>query len=152
MSDLRIAADVYHNFFGWAVVPVIGKRPRVAWKQAPQWQEVAERFDDPRTTGVAVILGKPSRDLVVRDFDKPEAYEQWKRDHPELAKSLPIARTGRPEGGFHVYGTMPGAPLVKLPDGELSRQRWHRLSCHRRDIRVAPSTRGSASPVGNRLR
>jgi Bifunctional DNA primase/polymerase, N-terminal len=119
MSDLRIAAEVYHHEFGWSVIPVAGKRPRVAWKQAPPWQEVAERFDDPRTTGVAVILGKPSRDLVVRDFDKPEAYERWKRDHPELAKTLPIARTGRAEGGYHVYGTMPGAPLVKLPDGEL---------------------------------
>ena len=118
MSPLRAAAAFYRDL-GWAVVPVIDKKPRVSWKTPPAWQKVEELIDDPETTGLAVILGEPSGDLVARDFDQPGAFEKWKRDHPGLAHTLPIARTGRLEGGYHVYGTMPDAPLKKLPDGEL---------------------------------
>jgi hypothetical protein len=118
MSDLRVAAETYREL-GWQVVPVVDKRPRVNWKNPPSRDRVEPFWDDPATTGLAVILGAPSGDLVVRDFDKPEAFDQWKEEHPDLAQVLPIARTGRPGGGYHAYGTLPEAPLLKLKDGEL---------------------------------
>ncbi len=118
MCDLRDAARMYCEF-GWRLVPVDGKKPRMFWKSPPSWDQMAPLWDDPETTGLAVILGKLSGNLVVRDFDKPEAFERWKQEYPDLALTLPIVRTGRPEGGYHVYGTMPDAPLLKLSDGEL---------------------------------
>jgi hypothetical protein len=118
MSDLRSAADHYRTL-GWQLVPVQGKRPRLGWESPPTWHQVEKVIADSKTTGIAVILGAPSGDLVARDFDEPDAYERWKSEHPDLTKLLPIARTGRPEGGYHVYGTMVGAPLLKFADGEL---------------------------------
>src|SRR6516165_2731079 len=106
MTLLHVATG-YRASLKWAVVPVRGERPRVAWKIPPPLDSVKQFFDDPGTTGLAVVLGEPSGGLVVRDFDKPEAFEGWKREHPDLARTLPIALTGRPGGGHHVYGTMP---------------------------------------------
>jgi hypothetical protein len=40
---------------------------------------------------------------AVRDYDDPAgiaAYKVWKDEHPELAGSLPTART---KNGYHVY-------------------------------------------------
>jgi Bifunctional DNA primase/polymerase, N-terminal len=118
-SPLRDAAAVYHFELALSVILVSDKRPRVLWKNAPPWDDFEHLFDAPETTGVAVVLGKPSSDLVVRDFDNPQAFDRWEQEYPDLARVLPIARTGRDGGGYHVYGTMPGAPLVKLSDGEL---------------------------------
>jgi hypothetical protein len=51
-----------------------------------------ERFwDDPSTTGLAVILGAPSGNLIARDFDRLGAYERWRDEHPDLAAVLPTA-------------------------------------------------------------
>jgi hypothetical protein len=117
-SPLRDAADAYRDL-GWEVIPVVDKRPRVPWKCPADPEAVDTLLEDPETTGLAVVLGERSGGLVVRDFDDANAFEQWRRDQPDLAATLPIARTGRAEGGYHVYATMHGAPLVKLPDGEL---------------------------------
>jgi hypothetical protein len=116
--DLRAAAELARTL-GWEIVPVIGKKPRVMWRQPPAHYKVDKLLDDPETTGLAVVLGQRSGGLVARDFDQRDAYEQWKLDQPELARTLPTSRTGRPEGGYHVYATMHGAPLVRRSDGEL---------------------------------
>ena len=104
---------------GWSIVPVAGKKPLPGWK----WRDVVVDQDrveravsNPQTTGIAVILGRPSGDLFARDFDQIEAYEEWAREHRSLAATLPTSRTGR---GFHVYGIAPGVRTQKFDDGEI---------------------------------
>jgi hypothetical protein len=117
MSALRDAAERYAYELGWAVIPVIGKRPRVEWKKLPDFQTIKMIFDDPQTTGVAVILGEPSMNLVVRDFDRPDAFERWRAQHADLAAMLPTAKTGF---GFHVYArTAAPSKTMCFDDGEL---------------------------------
>ena len=77
MSDLLHAAEQYREI-GWQLVPVVGKKPRLSWKTPPSWDKMTPFWDDPETTGLAVILGAPSGDLVVRDFDKSGAFDRWK--------------------------------------------------------------------------
>ena len=118
MCELRTAADRYTSL-GWQLVAVQGKIPRLGWKKPPARHKVDKLLDDPKTTGLAVILGAPSGDLVVRDFDKPEAYELWKTRSPRTGRDAAHRPYGPLTGRLPRLGTMAGAPLVKLSDGEL---------------------------------
>ena len=97
----RFAAD-----FGWSILPVrSNKIPTIStWKRfqttRPSILELEEMFRIPGCTGLAVIAGAVSGDLVVRDFDVEEDYHCWAENHPSLAATLPTVRTGR---GYHVY-------------------------------------------------
>ena len=57
MFGLREAAETYRKL-GWQVVPVVNKRPRVAWKKPPSWERVERLWDDPATTGMGAVLGR----------------------------------------------------------------------------------------------
>ena len=98
--DLREAATRYREL-GWRVVPVIGKQPRCPWKKRLPNYKIDALFDDPETTGVAVVLGSPSGNLVAMDFDSLVAFERWRDLNSELAEKLPTSRTPRP--GRHVF-------------------------------------------------
>lgn len=65
---------------------------------------------------LVVILGPVSGNVCCRDFDDALAYPRWAKKHPELAKVLPTAKTGR---GFHVYFVCQLTKTLHLPDGEL---------------------------------
>ncbi len=117
MPMFREDAQRYADL-GWRVIPVAGKRPLVAWKQLTPPDELEPLWDDPRTTGIAVILGQPSGGLVVRDFDDVDRYLGWRREKPELAAQLPTALTPRP--GRHVFARCEGSRRTRcFLDGEL---------------------------------
>ena len=118
-SPLRDAAAVYHFELALSVIPVADKRPRVRWKNAPPWDDFEHLFDAPETTGVAVVLGKPSSDLVVRDFDKPQAFERWETRVPRSRQSVADSAYRPRRRRIPRLRHNARRPLVKLSDGEL---------------------------------
>jgi hypothetical protein len=117
MSTLRAEAAKYLPL-GWQLLPVAGKVPLIAWKDAPPPDQLDHLWDDPRATGIAVVLGQPSGGLIVRDFDDVHSYLEWCDDQSELATELPTARTPRP--GRHVFARCETLfRTTKLRDGEL---------------------------------
>ncbi|NRA58641.1 MAG: bifunctional DNA primase/polymerase [Phycisphaerales bacterium] len=123
LDQLRRAALDYHGM-GLSVLPVSKKKPVVKWKayaNASAGHDTIEAWFDPArrgrpVTGVAVVLGPVSGDLIVRDFDIAEAYHGWAAEHPGHAGTLPTVKTAR---GFHVYARITNVGTVKFDDGEL---------------------------------
>lgn len=121
-TDGLLDAAIDYLQRGWSIIPVKGKKPALrSWKQyqqqRPTEDEVRRWFGaGSSATGVAVICGRVSGDLICRDFDEAGSYERWAAAHPDLAAQLPTVKTGR---GYHVYATCPEARSATLPDGEL---------------------------------
>jgi hypothetical protein len=122
------AARKYHQL-GWSLLPIRRgtKKPAMrGWKslqrQRMPLNQLLARLRQPDVSGVAVVLGKVSGQLMCRDFDRLDAYENWAQAHPELARVLPTAITGR---GRHVYGRLAcdgrgdSLSVKTLLDGEL---------------------------------
>jgi hypothetical protein len=84
----------------------------------PSNQQMFGMFRMNGVTGVAVIAGAVSGGLRVRDYDDRDAYTRWADAHPDLAATLPTARTAR---GYHVYFRSVDLPetVTKYGDGEL---------------------------------
>jgi hypothetical protein len=105
---------------GWSIIAVAGKKAVGLWTtyqtNPPDKQTLVRLFAKKGITGLAVILGKVSGGLAVRDFDKADAYHAWAEANPEDASRLPTVRTAR---GFHVYGRLDEETFAKLSDGEL---------------------------------
>jgi hypothetical protein len=118
---LAIAKEL-RDTYGWSIIAVeVNKKSVGAWKEfqrrRPNDEELAAMFRMPGCTGLAVIAGPVSNDLVVRDFDIPDSYHRWARDNAELAKGLPTVQTAR---GYHVLFRCPGfVRLSKQGDGEI---------------------------------
>lgn len=98
---------VIYAGFGWSILPV-GPDKKPALKRWKKYQSVRptkktlRRWFGEATAnrGLAVVCGKVSGGLTVRDFDNAKSYRRWARAYFELARSLPTVKTGR---GFHVY-------------------------------------------------
>src|SRR5262249_22319933 len=124
---------------GYSVIPVSGKRAVGRWKpfqtQRPDKATIRRLFTNPNITGLAVITGRVSGGLAVRDFDEAEAYHTWANNNPGDADRLPTVKTGR---GYHVYGRLEAEVFEKFYDGELRGTSRH--------IVVAPP---SAHPDGH---
>ncbi len=106
----------------WRIIPVIGKvpPPGITWKRPPEWDRIEPILSQSTTTGIAVILGEPSGNLVARDFDTVPGYEQWRESNPDLSAQLPTSKTQR---GFHVFArTEQPCKTRKFDDGELRGQ------------------------------
>jgi Bifunctional DNA primase/polymerase, N-terminal len=105
---------------GLSIIPVTGKKAALPWKpfqQAPADEKQLKcLFDRPDLTGLAIVLGRPSGGLAVRDFDVPDSYHAWAAEHPDEAASLPTVETAR---GFHVLGRLEEETFADLGDGEL---------------------------------
>lgn len=114
---------------GLSVIPTKprSKAGAVPWKpyqrQRADEELIHQWFADTDSSqlGVAIVLGRISGGLLVRDFDERGAYEAWKADRRALARSLPTVVTKR---GFHVYGRCEdyGTPVKfvhHFGDGEL---------------------------------
>jgi len=90
---------------GFSIIPVdIHKRPTIrrwSWYQdlPPSHEQVFWWFCSARVSGLAVICGAVSGNLVVLDFDDPADYLDFVVTHFDLADTYTV-RTGR---GFHVY-------------------------------------------------
>lgn len=98
---------------------MVGKKPNVrSWKQYQAERALGGTlrrwFSNGAVTGLAVICGKVSGDLIVRDFDTVDAYGRWRDVYPELAEILPTVQTTR---GFHVYSTGELGHIVPVDDG-----------------------------------
>ncbi len=112
--NMRDAVTLYQRL-GWSIIPC---RPNTKIPNLRSWKEFQQRL--PRSAeisrwiesdcNIAVIAGSVSDGLVIRDFDSPSTYSDWKRRKPALAKKLPTVRTGN---GFHVYCRMRPCPRVR---------------------------------------
>jgi hypothetical protein len=111
---------------GWSIIPAIGKKSAGFWKPfqaCPADEKTLRRlFSREGITGLAVVLGRASGGLAVRDFDQIGAYSQWAAENPDGAARLPTVRTAR---GRHVYGRLDQEVFVNLPDGELRADSKH---------------------------
>ena len=119
MTLLGAALDYLHR--GWSVIPIgANKVATVKWsrfqKTPPRPRTVHQWFKNNTVQSVGIICGPVSGGLVVRDFDKVVAYENWRQSHPELAATLPTVRTNR---GYHVYFEADISRIINLDDGEL---------------------------------
>jgi hypothetical protein len=111
---------------GWSIIPVCGKRAVGRWKRfqsMPADEGTLRRvFGKENITGLAVVLGKASGGLAVRDFDEVDSYLAWAEASPDEAASLPTVRTHR---GFHVYGLHDEEVYEDFGDGELRGDSGH---------------------------
>ena len=93
---------------GWSIIPIAQgtKKPPKGFRwtkfqtRPASESEIRDWFDCRDDLGLAVVLGKVSGGLVCRDFDDRQSYRRWKRDHPDLAASLPTVKTAH---CYHVY-------------------------------------------------
>jgi Bifunctional DNA primase/polymerase, N-terminal len=105
-ANALLAAALTYTARGWCVIPTAGKKARFTWKRFQTERPTEDllrdwfsgRFDD--ISGLAVVTGKVSGGLAVRDFDDADAFERWAEEHPQLATTLPTVETAR---GRHVY-------------------------------------------------
>lgn len=133
-NDLLLAAALdYAKRFGWSIVPIAGdKRPPKWFRLLPRYRTVArpdllrDWFDRYVLSGIAVVCGRVSGGLVIRDFDDEAAYKRWAQRFPELALSAPTVRTKR---GYHVYFQCETTVRSRrLENGELRAER-HYVVC-----------------------
>ncbi len=117
---LDVALSYYDR--GWSIIPILPgtKKPACAsWKafqtNRADSDQIREWFRE-REASLAVICGSVSNNLVIRDFDRLDGYEQWSIQNPELAQSLPTVETAR---GRHVYCRAALDRIITLDDGEL---------------------------------
>jgi hypothetical protein len=91
---------------GMSVIPVIygDKKPAVRWEayqtRSPTQDELLQWFGNGQARNIGVVCGKVSGNLLVIDFDSPEAYSRFFEGNAELERETPIVRTAR---GFHVW-------------------------------------------------
>jgi hypothetical protein len=111
---------------GLSIIPVAGKQSVGLWKpfqnRPADGKTLRRLFAGKRITGLAVVLGRVSGGLAVRDFDEATAYHDWAAQHPDDAGRCPTVKTVR---GFHVYGRLGEELYVKLSDGELRADHGH---------------------------
>ena len=125
----------YHEL-GLCVIPVrhgTKGEALVKWKQyqhrRPTENECSRMFNG-KECNIAILCGKVSGGLVVRDFDSQASYASWSKDHQDLANSLPTVVTSR---GRHVYATVETVPRSKtFEDGELRSTGEYVLAPHSR--------------------
>jgi hypothetical protein len=103
---------------GLSIIPCRRKKAAVKWEpfqeRRPSAEQLSDGFHRPGITGLAVIHGVVSGGLVIRDWDRGAAYQDWALRHPDLARILPTVKTHR---GMHVYAIAPKG-FARLPDGE----------------------------------
>ncbi len=118
-----LSAALRYAALGWSVIPIVARKKTPAlksWKpfqtNRADEQQLRDWFDKRDDLGLAVVLGAVSGGLTCRDFDDEAAYHAWKAQYPELAKTLPTAKSGR---GYHVYFIADLDRTVTFGDGEL---------------------------------
>lgn len=132
-----IAEALDYTRRGLSVFPVRrNKKPAVnSWKRfqgaRASEDQIRQWFEENAAEGIAVVCGAISGDLVVRDYDDEDAYHAWTIDHPDLARALPTAETGRTEWqgkngkGYQVWVRSPGATFLDFDGGGELRNEGH---------------------------
>ena len=111
------------SFFGW-VYEDGRRRYSSRWsmfqRRRPSEACLDAMFVESQTwNGAALITGRVSGMLCVRDFDVAESFRAWAKANMAVATRLPVVRTSR---GFHVYFRQPQHAkevFLKYDDGEL---------------------------------
>jgi hypothetical protein len=92
---------------GLSVIPIgHNKRPLCPWKPYQKWRAgeslIRYWFGRGRSPNLALVCGRVSGGLLVFDFDHEAAatYLAWRAAVGDLARRLPLARSGK---GLHVY-------------------------------------------------
>jgi hypothetical protein len=106
-----LAHVLLYRSMGLAVIPIKygGKEPLIKWGLYEQFPPSTEEYEEwirkywMKGANIGVLTGEPSGNLVVVDFDDPEAY--LKTFKPEIEKETIVVATGR--GGRHVWLTTP---------------------------------------------
>jgi hypothetical protein len=123
--EAMIVAAIEYAKIGLSVFPTgIDKRPALsAAALAPTRErptppdQIRSLFRGTSWTGIGIYLGAASGGVYARDFDDPDAYHEWTRLHPDLAATLPTAKTA--SRGFHVYARWDSVKTSVGGDGEL---------------------------------
>jgi len=104
VTHLLNSAYQLRDTYGWNIIPVVGKIPPMPWaafqSSRPTNKELKNLFKSHSPTGIAVILGSSSNNLVCSDFDDLGKYIEWQEQHKEFAASVPTTKTFR---GRHLY-------------------------------------------------
>jgi hypothetical protein len=111
--------------WGFSIIPVKSrdKVPLVEWKQyqsrKPDDSEISEWQEEFWSEGanIGIVCGKVSGNLVVLDFDKAEAFEEFKNKwshyrSDEIADVTPVIKTTK---GYHVYLKVNNVSRSKKP-------------------------------------
>ena len=133
----RLPRELQHyQELGLSLIPINlhRKSPPVRWTRYRHTKASGETIRRwyGKGYGFGVIFGAPSNNLISRDFDSMQSYDEWAMAHPRLAKELPTVKTRR---GMHVYATAcpdnvrearkalnrpaGGTGAIKVNDGEL---------------------------------
>lgn len=93
---------------GWSVIPMGGKAPFMAWREFqsrhPSQEEITGWWSRWPTANVGIVTGRVSG-IVVLDVDSLEAQRLIQSHGP--TPDTPIARSGRADGGMHLYFRFP---------------------------------------------
>lgn len=105
---------------GFSVIPLAprAKRPPRGFRLKPFLDGHAEASEEQLgewfglgNHNLAAVLGGPSHNLCVRDFDSKTSYADWADRFPGLASRLPMSRTSR---GIHAYFRTSPAVIRRL--------------------------------------
>ena len=96
----------YHQL-GWSIIPIgFNKKPPrgFKWEKYQKTQpikaELQQWFGDGKYKSLAVICGTVSGSLAVLDLDSEERCRWWRKEHSDLAETLPTSETKK---GLHVF-------------------------------------------------
>ncbi len=89
---------------GLCCIPLEGKRPTISWRQYRERRsdnsELWEFFGEAQGVNVGIVTGDVSGNLLVLDWDDPDAHEDWASEHQDLSDTI-VVETG--SGGRHTY-------------------------------------------------
>jgi len=90
---------------GWSIIPIgLNKKAAVQWKKyqktRPDENQLRKWFANGKFKSFAVICGAVSGGLAVLDLDSQKRCDWWRREHPDLADTLPNSETSK---GQHFF-------------------------------------------------
>lgn len=123
MSGKILEAALYYRELGLGTIPIAAgtKQPPAGFRWAkyqtrlPSFQEL-ERWFAAGDCGIAILCGRVSGGLIVRDFDNTHAFEKFKALYPHIVDQHPIVFTNR---GAHIYARSRPTKSATYDDGEL---------------------------------
>lgn len=103
---------------GVSIVPLKGKQPTIQWvplqQKRPSMSNVLQWHHRGQLTGVGVICGRVSGNLVVLDFDSHEAVDEFSALFPTLLDTFTVlSGSGRGAHFYYYVKDLPETTVVK---------------------------------------
>lgn len=102
--NIMRAALMYAQL-GYSVIPVQGKQCTIDWQRNQTYPatqaKILRWYGDGMLTGVALVCGAVSRNLVILDFDGLDCAKEFREIFPELCKTHHVLSGSR--NGEHYY-------------------------------------------------